>query len=90
MNSRFTNYYVIVISNLAHSLLYYRLIDESESEIEDVQIRTRPTRKYKKLPLALRSPFWTENNTIIQNVTAKEKIISEFAFTNQIEQSKKE
>ena len=71
MNSRFTNYYVIVISNLTHSLLYYRLINESESEIEDVQTRTRPTRKYKKLPLALRSPFWTENDAIIQDVTEK-------------------
>ena len=58
------------------------MIEESELEVDDVEKRIRPIRKYKKLPLALRSPFWTENEGKIKNVSAKEKILSEFSFTN--------
>ena len=57
------------------------MIKESESEVDDVEKRIRPIKKYKKLPLALRSPFWIENEEKIKNISAKEKILSEFAFT---------
>ena len=56
------------------------MIEESESEVDDVEKRIRPTRKYKKLPLSLRSLFWTENKGKIKNIYSKEKMLSEFAF----------
>ena len=57
------------------------MIEELESEVDDIEKRIRPIRKYKKLPLSLRSPFWTENEEKIKNISAKEKMLSEFAFT---------
>ena len=57
------------------------MIEELESEVDDIEKRIRPIRKYKKLPLSLRSPFWTENEGKIKNISTKEKILSEFAFT---------
>ena len=66
------------------------MIEESKSEVDDVEKRIRPIRKYKKLPLSLRSPFWTENDgKIKKNVSSKEKIISEFAFTVEVDKDKK-
>ena len=57
------------------------MIEESELDIDDVEKRIRPIRKYKKLSLSLRSLFWIENKGKIKNISAKEKMLSEFAFT---------
>ena len=72
--------------NLIYFTFYYRLINESKLEVEDVEKRIRPITKYKKLPIALKSPFWTKYDGQIKNVSVKEKIISEFAFTSESDQ----
>ena len=51
--------------------------------------RMRLIRKYKKLHVALRSPFWIENDEKLRNVSAREKIVSEFAFTVEANKEKK-
>ncbi|XP_019156984.1 PREDICTED: uncharacterized protein LOC109153584 [Ipomoea nil] len=51
-----------------------------ESERENVQHGEREKRKLKNVPLRLRSPYWTKNNEKLSFVSAKEKMLSDFAF----------
>nr|GLL31271.1 uncharacterized protein LOC109162426 [Ipomoea trifida]GMD19185.1 uncharacterized protein LOC109162426 [Ipomoea batatas] len=56
------------------------VIEESKPEVEDVQYRKIEQRKFKNLPLSLRSPYWTKYNQMLSNVTEKEKLLSDYAF----------
>ncbi|XP_031094307.1 uncharacterized protein LOC115998789 [Ipomoea triloba] len=53
---------------------------ESESDVEDVITRKRPQRKFKNIPLNLRSPFWNEHGMKIKNATVPDKLLSNYAF----------
>ncbi|XP_019190298.1 PREDICTED: uncharacterized protein LOC109184715 [Ipomoea nil] len=55
-------------------------MEESGSDVEDVTVRKRPVRKYRNIPLYLRSPYWTKNKGSIHNATPKEKVVSNYAF----------
>ncbi|XP_019192143.1 PREDICTED: uncharacterized protein LOC109186562 [Ipomoea nil] len=57
-----------------------KAMDESESDVEDVTVRKRPVRKFRNIPLHLRSPYWNKNKGSINNATPKEKVFSNYAF----------
>lgn len=62
-------------------LLYiHNILAESEEEVEDVHKKKRPQRKLKQLPLALLSPYWAQNMTKLTNISAKQKLFSDYAF----------
>nr|GLL39847.1 uncharacterized protein LOC109153584 [Ipomoea trifida] len=44
------------------------------------------TRRFKNLPMNLRSPFWTKNDEILKKVGPKEKLISDYAFLDPTEE----
>nr|GMD53108.1 uncharacterized protein LOC109179062 [Ipomoea batatas] len=74
------------------------LDEDSEKTISDEQqLDTTPedntmkqlfdrTRRFKNLPMNLRSPFWTKNDEILKKVGSKEKLISDYAFLDPTEE----
>nr|GMD79480.1 uncharacterized protein LOC109153584 [Ipomoea batatas] len=74
------------------------LDEDSEKTISDEQqLDTTPedntmkqlfdrTRRFKNLPMNLRSPFWTKNDEILKKVGPKEKLISDYAFLDPTEE----
>ncbi|XP_031124294.1 uncharacterized protein LOC116027004 [Ipomoea triloba] len=63
---------------------------ESESDVEDVITRKRPQRKFKNIPLNLRSPFWNEHGMKIRNATVPDKLLSNYAFVEVSEEHPKD
>nr|GMD48619.1 uncharacterized protein LOC109179062 [Ipomoea batatas] len=66
--------------------LFDSLIAEPDDDDHTEQMVAERTRRFKNLPMNLRSPFWTKNNEILKKVGPKEKLISDYAFLDPTEE----
>nr|GMD05944.1 uncharacterized protein LOC109179062 [Ipomoea batatas] len=66
--------------------LFDSLIAEPDDDDHTEQIVVERTRRFKNLPMNLRSPFWTKNDEILKKVGPKEKLISDYAFLDPTEE----
>nr|GMC46654.1 uncharacterized protein LOC109179062 [Ipomoea batatas] len=66
--------------------LFDSLIAEPDDDDHSEQVVAERTRRFKNLPMNLRSPFWTKNDEILKKVRPKEKLISDYAFLDPTEE----
>nr|GME10419.1 uncharacterized protein LOC109162426 [Ipomoea batatas] len=66
--------------------LFDSLIAEHDDDDHTEQMVAERTRRFKNLPMNLRSPFWTKNDEILKKVGPKEKLISDYAFLDPTEE----
>nr|GMD40891.1 uncharacterized protein LOC109153584 [Ipomoea batatas] len=66
--------------------LFDSLIAEPDDDDHTEQMGAERTRRFKNLPMNLRSPFWTKNDEILKKVGPKEKLISDYAFLDPTEE----
>nr|GMD35977.1 uncharacterized protein LOC109179062 [Ipomoea batatas] len=66
--------------------LFDSLIAEPDDDDHPEQMVAERTRRFKNLPMNLRSPFWTKNDEILKKVGPKEKLISDYAFLDPTEE----
>nr|GMD48677.1 uncharacterized protein LOC109179062 [Ipomoea batatas] len=66
--------------------LFDSLIVEPNEDDHSEQVVAERTRRFKNLPMNLRSPFWTKNDELLKKVGPKEKLISNYAFLDPTEE----
>nr|GLL16609.1 uncharacterized protein LOC109179062 [Ipomoea trifida] len=66
--------------------LFDSLIAEPDDDDHTEEMVAERTRRFKNLPMNLRSPFWTKNDEILKKVGPKEKLISDYAFLDPTEE----
>nr|GMD66194.1 uncharacterized protein LOC109153584 [Ipomoea batatas] len=66
--------------------LFDSLIAEPNDDDHTEQVVAETSRRFKILPMNLRSPFWTKNDEMLKKVGPKEKLISDYAFLDPTEE----